>query len=1048
MSDLPTGENRVDAPVSPGERPQIPAFPQPSMLQACRDNKGASLVWLGLSLLPLIAFFLWRPLISAVHFAWYYPALLTAACLFHQSLKNWLNENLLWLLTLVFSIGILVGVPQVRYVWASQIPGTSSSTTWILWWSLFVVFILLAVLIFSVSVYVVPRRIRPLPDGAGWWRRYVLGSVEWMISWPIMLRNRLRRVRTGVLGAVAATLAVILWLPSESAETAMIGGLPVTGVLWHHSCIGMLAVGIWLILAGVFVEDDETSAADLEPDGKHPVLMTLGRLLGWLFVLYAIEETAWLLSALDIFSLRAYALLGIMFLLMLAIVAAGSLDFLDRMLPRWPVRLIGIVIFLLSVLLVRPAANSDVQLIARNSEQVDDSGNTEMPSDDAYHHLEMRIRSVPEGDPLVIVANSGGGSRAAIFTSLVCEHLARRPIGNSKSGRGDQRTWADNIVLMSSVSGGSLATAHFVRRSCMQSKRGQLKYTIRDELVDGVRSEIQRLVKNADKDRGDADWEATSRRAMKIRDALGNSKSQHADLWIVDSAFMDDMCINFMAPILRGALALTLFRGEALESFWEDTFGWQGCNNLTGYTSEGSPDNPWYSPGRQPVVLFNACNVDDGARVSVGFPALPDNAFDRQSAKGTRYPPRGLATRHPDFHVSVSLSYAARFSSNFPWGFNPAVVDLRGTSDQPDVRMLLVDGGVSDNTGIDSVFEFVRGLTQPENERGHRILRLLKSRRIVLLEIDSGAKPTPSNGLAGFLGVVSEPIQALSNAAYNNSEIAKQNYVERLNQILSESETGTDSTGDGASMTNVTGATPDRVFSIPVRCNHFDPLHPDINEVMTAWALSPQQKGSVIARFVLELEVFDKKLSLFDEQGDSLQEILNADQAEAQLTDALDAQTDQSTRVESVLSSVSQDRKPLPDELLLEAYQQVQRQQLDFQQAQQVVSELPRSRAEVSKEAGDRLKTWKQKLDSNSDRLKELLRKRKLKTPAQTDVSGQFNVDIYRSLTSDRKPAPQDIQAQRKTAEQTSLAIRQSLSKLDAKSKTWFDSHDKSSAVK
>ena len=86
-----------------------------------------------------------------------------------------------------------------------------------------------------------------------------------------------------------------------------------------------------------------------------------------------------------------------------------------------------------------------------------------------FDHLNSRVAQAPESQPVVIVAASGGGSRAAIFTALVLETLARTPIAPSSSISNSseamhERTWADNIVLISSVSGGSLASAYHVGR--------------------------------------------------------------------------------------------------------------------------------------------------------------------------------------------------------------------------------------------------------------------------------------------------------------------------------------------------------------------------------------------------------------------------------------------------------------------------------------------------------------------------------------------------------------------------------------------------------
>ncbi|MCG8649604.1 MAG: patatin-like phospholipase family protein, partial [Pirellulales bacterium] len=524
---------------------------------------------------------------------------------------------------------------------------------------------------------------------------------------------------------------------NHSAEASLIEEIPLTGMAWHHVFLWSAGLGAWLILTALFVEPkaggpEAGHRADLSADGTHPVLVTTGRLLGWLLYMGILEEAAWLLCAQGMFSfsLRAYALLSMVFVLMSAGVIAGSLDFLDGKLQRLPVRLIGIVVLLLLALLVRPRTNPGIEVISRDNNS--EAGFGGSIYDDAYHHLELRIRHVPEEDPIVFVAASGGGSRAAIFSALVYEHLSRRPLEEATEGQ-DPRTWADNIVLISSVSGGSLATAQFVRHSCQASPlNDDLKYTIRDELVEGIADEIDRLIKQAKKDDHDEDWRNTKQRAEAIRAELKDLANPGKATWIVKNELTDEMCMNFMAPILRGTLSPAVFRGVALGSFWDHVFQWDQCTSLGGYDRDLDGLGPGYSPGLHPQVLFNSCNVDDGSRVVIGFPPLPDGAFDRESARQTRFPPQGLAFRFPNHFVGTSLSQAVRISSNFPWGFNPCVIDVQDVTDDQQESLQLIDGGVSDNTGIDSIFELVRGMARPDNERGHRILRLLQSRRIVL----------------------------------------------------------------------------------------------------------------------------------------------------------------------------------------------------------------------------------------------------------------------------------------------------------------------------
>ena len=112
-----------------------------------------------------------------------------------------------------------------------------------------------------------------------------------------------------------------------------------------------------------------------------------------------------------------------------------------------------------------------------------------------------------------------------------------------------------------------------------------------------------------------------------------------------------------------------------------------------------------------------------------------------------------------------------------------------------------------------------------------------------------------------------EPIQALNNAAYTNADRAKGYYFEQIEKGWAEKTpepTATGSIVQAAAISSVapiTGA----IFPVSIRCNHFYHTSPDAEEVMTAWALSPVEKASVIARFSLEL--WNLRQNLLDIEG-------------------------------------------------------------------------------------------------------------------------------------------------------------------------------------
>jgi predicted acylesterase/phospholipase RssA len=68
------------------------------------------------------------------------------------------------------------------------------------------------------------------------------------------------------------------------------------------------------------------------------------------------------------------------------------------------------------------------------------------------------VTPAPDADVLVGLAVSGGGSRAALFGAGALEALAKLGVGN------ERRSLLEQVSYMSSVSGGSLASAYFVVR--------------------------------------------------------------------------------------------------------------------------------------------------------------------------------------------------------------------------------------------------------------------------------------------------------------------------------------------------------------------------------------------------------------------------------------------------------------------------------------------------------------------------------------------------------------------------------------------------------
>ncbi len=583
----------------------------------------------------------------------------------------------------------------------------------------------------------------------------------------------------------------------------------------------------------------------------------------------------------------------------------------------------------------------------------------------------QRIREVKEG-PVVIVAASGGGSRAAIFTALVYETLSQTPIHPRNGSANEPRMWTDNIALISSVSGGSLATAYFVRnRGCGKQPRfTKLRNTTPDELNARLKGRAEQMLLELPKHQAmdfnqeyfpdyNDNWSVEKKLAyitgryptlltartqrMKdrkrykaerdkekdklnhaphpdeagpLRKSLQEKERMLADAedgigvleqflsmvqaydfvrrlpddtvpveqplltteqWkefhrVLESTMFDEMCLDFMAPLMRGALSpLILDRGDSLARFWTNRFDWYDCTNFDGFAECK------YDETLHPLVIFNASDVAQGTRLAIGFPTLPSNLWEPvyDASKSTRARPITLSEWGPNY--KVSLARAVRMSSNFPFGFRAMELSAQDSRGNLTVKHHVLDGGIVDNTGLDTIYELFQALewyaTKNEREchsekiapedlsyytkQAKTILQELRQRGVVILEIDAGAKPDERiTGRLNLFAGLTEPIQALNNAAYMGADQDKALYIQELRRILNRNllELAGDDPRKEVSLAWYNDNRPATTLHVALECNHYTPGETQPNpEVMTAWALGPKDKAEVVHRFLMEL---------------------------------------------------------------------------------------------------------------------------------------------------------------------------------------------------
>ncbi len=423
-----------------------------------------------------------------------------------------------------------------------------------------------------------------------------------------------------------------------------------------------------------------------------------------------------------------------------------------------------------------------------------------------YRAAAARLAAMPDDGPVIFVAASGGGSRAAIFAALVLETMSLPPASIQIPGGGDsartpswKRPLVDYVFAVSSVSGGSVAAAQFAAATSdvpWSPDADAATHLQWPSVLDAAESGLE---------------------AGPARTIAHEVLARHAVL--------RPLLVNFNAVAVRGFLAPFDTRGRALADFWEDHFDWTG--RVRGGT-----------PGKVPLLLINATLVESGRGLVVGVPTVPQELFTEGSRNGVLAlapAPADRITRvslaRLDGEGSVRVGDAVRLSASFPFGMDSArlagldrTAVMRALAPSDD-HVSISDGGVLDNTGTGTIRELLTGLLEAV-DRGTpgaaEVVAVLRKRGVLVVEIDSGAKPITGGGLVSrMFGPVQQSGTVLAQAAYT---------AERKAVLLRRSaleRTGLD----------VYWAT----FSYCPRT--------DGEEVMTAWGLGPGDQINLMDQY-------------------------------------------------------------------------------------------------------------------------------------------------------------------------------------------------------
>lgn len=301
--------------------------------------------------------------------------------------------------------------------------------------------------------------------------------------------------------------------------------------------------------------------------------------------------------------------------------------------------------------------------------------------------------------PLLFVAAAGGGSRAAVYVTLVLS-LLDRPLAEIASIHDEDsnlyadlpqtRTAYEHVVLMSGVSGGSVGIANFASRRAQVTDVGEGECALKNVFC------------------------------KEVELALGPPAAGSFES-IVARPVVDDVFVDFMAPFMVGLLDPRVGRGERLAQWWKDKLKWD----------EGIHAQP---AGTVPLLLFNAVVASQGSRVVFGKPAITGELLGNPDEVRPS-PQSGMRLQ---LAGELAVEDAVRISASFPFG-----MDLATVGDES-----LIDGGVLDNSGTDAIGSMFEGLDQlavgagPHQTQASCLVRSLRSHPLVVLEVDSGAKPT------------------------------------------------------------------------------------------------------------------------------------------------------------------------------------------------------------------------------------------------------------------------------------------------------------------
>jgi len=295
--------------------------------------------------------------------------------------------------------------------------------------------------------------------------------------------------------------------------------------------------------------------------------------------------------------------------------------------------------------------------------------------------------------PLVGVAISGGGNRSALFASYVLELLGSLPVevlapANATTPR--QTSFLDTIGYISSVSGGGFAASYFgmkgLGRYDALVSGGTVPKTYTD-FFDGFHTTMN------------FDWAGTALGLEGL--TFGSTETRLSK--VIDSQFLDGATFaDLDQHEASGTAPYLIFNATHYDSGRRFVMTTIPSSNFCLNTEQLLKDVVYASGNQQykidPMYLQKIAQCDRKD------PLTPEGFDSFSNPRMTSVP-----------STSFPISRAVATSASFPLAIGPVAYQI----DDDKAYLHLIDGGVADNSGVESITQlFLRKLIKNTQSRG------------------------------------------------------------------------------------------------------------------------------------------------------------------------------------------------------------------------------------------------------------------------------------------------------------------------------------------